>query len=89
MTFSFAISIVLIIAVALPAERAVNPKCDFLAPIAKDLLDNLFENECGDAVCSFASHGFTLSQVSPRLTVPFVSSSMTLLEFPQQQGTFM
>ncbi|PPQ64872.1 hypothetical protein CVT26_002590 [Gymnopilus dilepis] len=33
----------------LPSKRALNPKCDFLVPIAKDLLDNLFENECGDA----------------------------------------
>jgi len=31
------------------AETALNPKCAFLEPIRDDLLDNLFENECGDA----------------------------------------
>jgi cytochrome c peroxidase len=31
------------------ATTTLNPKCDFLKPIADDLLDNLFTNECGDA----------------------------------------
>ncbi|KAF8886707.1 manganese peroxidase [Gymnopilus junonius] len=41
----FALPVVL----GLPSKRALNPKCDFLVPITKDLLDNLFENECSDA----------------------------------------
>ena len=32
---------------ASPTKRT---SCDFLEPIKKDLIENLFENECGDAV---------------------------------------
>jgi hypothetical protein len=35
---------------ASPSQVQSNPACDFLEPIKKDLLDNLFENECGDTV---------------------------------------
>ena len=36
---------------ALPSEvRSNSAKCDFLEPIKTDLLENLFENECGDTV---------------------------------------
>jgi hypothetical protein len=34
----------------LESESTGNPACNFLEPIKKDLLDNLFENECGDTV---------------------------------------
>ena len=34
---------------ASPAKRS-NPACDFLEPIKQDLIENLFTNECGDAV---------------------------------------
>ena len=37
---------------ALPSKR--NSACNFLEPIKTDLLDNLFDNECGDTV-SFLS----------------------------------
>ena len=33
---------------ALPNKR--NTACDFLEPIKADLLENLFDNECGDTV---------------------------------------
>jgi cytochrome c peroxidase len=33
---------------ALPSKRALNPQCDFLKPIAADIIENLFDNECGD-----------------------------------------
>jgi cytochrome c peroxidase len=29
-------------------SRELNPACNFLEPIKKDLLENLFDNECGD-----------------------------------------
>ncbi|KAF8964560.1 fungal versatile peroxidase from pleurotus Eryngii [Flammula alnicola] len=41
----FALPLVL----GLPGKRALNPKCDFLLPIREDLLENLFDNECGDS----------------------------------------
>ncbi|KAF8964551.1 hypothetical protein BDZ97DRAFT_1904396 [Flammula alnicola] len=40
----FALPLVL----GLPGKRALNPKCEFLLPIRDDLLENLFDNECGD-----------------------------------------
>ena len=39
------------IVAALPSERDVNSQsCAFLKPILTDLVENLFDNECGDAV---------------------------------------
>ena len=35
---------------ASPSQVRSNPACDFLEPIKKDLLENLFDNECGDTV---------------------------------------
>jgi cytochrome c peroxidase len=46
----FALPVVLGLTVKrVTTTAALNPKCDFLKPIAEDLLDNLFTNECGDA----------------------------------------
>jgi len=33
---------------ASPSQVRSNPACNFLEPIKQDLLENLFENECGD-----------------------------------------
>ncbi|KAF8870898.1 fungal versatile peroxidase from pleurotus Eryngii [Gymnopilus junonius] len=46
-----ALVLALPIVLGLPSKRAtdLNPRCEFLVPIAKDLLENLFDNECGDA----------------------------------------
>jgi hypothetical protein len=41
---------------ASPAKRTVSTQCAFLEPIKQDLLENLFENECGDAVSFFSLH---------------------------------
>ena len=38
---------------ALPTERS---SCNFLEPIKKDLIENFFENECGDAVSLLSSY---------------------------------
>ena len=35
---------------ASPSQVRTNPACDFLEPIKADLLENLFDNECGDTV---------------------------------------
>ena len=35
---------------ASPSKVRPNPACDFLEPIKKDLIKNLFTNECGDTV---------------------------------------
>ena len=35
---------------ASPSQVRSNPACDFLKPIKKDLLENLFDIECGDTV---------------------------------------
>lgn len=35
---------------ASPRKVRPNPACDFLEPIKKDLIENLFTNECGDTV---------------------------------------
>ena len=47
--------IVLTMIAASPAKR-LNAACNFLEPIKKDLLENLFDNECGDAVSTFSLH---------------------------------
>lgn len=39
-----------IIGVVVERRAAVPKQCEFLLPIVDDLQDNLFENECGDAV---------------------------------------
>ncbi|PPQ96992.1 hypothetical protein CVT26_006420 [Gymnopilus dilepis] len=44
-----ALVLALPIVLGLPSKRSLNAKCEFLKPIAKDLLDNLFDNQCGDA----------------------------------------
>ena len=35
---------------AFPSKRSTAGACDFLEPIKTDLLENLFDNECGDTV---------------------------------------
>jgi hypothetical protein len=40
---------------ASPTKRSTNPACAFLEPIKKDLIDNLFDGKCGDAVSVFSS----------------------------------
>ena len=35
---------------ASPSQVRTNKACDFLEPIKEDLLENLFDNECGDTV---------------------------------------
>ena len=40
--------VVLTMVAASPTGR--NAACDFLEPIKADLIENLFDNECGDAV---------------------------------------
>ncbi|KAK7449333.1 fungal class II heme-containing peroxidase [Stygiomarasmius scandens] len=52
MVFRKALSALIVslpVILAAPAEPALNPRCNALVPVAKDLLDNLFEGECGDA----------------------------------------
>jgi hypothetical protein len=39
----------LVLGLSIKQRTAVPEKCAFLVPIADDLLDNLFTNECGDA----------------------------------------
>jgi hypothetical protein len=41
---------VLNVIAASPSQVRSNPACDFLEPIKTDILDNLFENMCGDTV---------------------------------------
>ena len=48
--FSKNIDVLNVIVLASPRPRSNNPACDFLEPIKTDLLDNLFENMCGDTV---------------------------------------
>jgi cytochrome c peroxidase len=43
-----ALVLALPLVLASPAEPRTNKACDFLAPIVSDLLENLFDNECGD-----------------------------------------
>ena len=38
---------------ASPSQVRSNFACDFLEPIKADLLENLFDNECGDTVSIF------------------------------------
>ena len=38
---------------ASPSQVRSNAACDFLEPIKADLLENLFDNECGDTVSLF------------------------------------
>jgi hypothetical protein len=47
--FSMNVDVLTMIA-ALPGEVRSNKACDFLEPIVTDLLENLFDNECGDTV---------------------------------------
>jgi hypothetical protein len=39
----------LVLGLSIKRQTAVPEQCAFLVPIAEDLLDNLFTNECGDA----------------------------------------
>ena len=41
---------VLTIIAASPSKVRTTAACEFLEPIKTDLLDNLFDNECGDTV---------------------------------------
>ena len=66
-----------------PAKRA-NPACDFLEPIKTDLIENLFTNECGDAVSLLSSYYEHLSKDRLyRPTALYVCHSMMPSEFPQ------
>ena len=49
---------------ASPSQVRANKACDFLEPIKEDLLENLFDNECGDTVSplSESSHYEHLSK---------------------------
>ena len=47
---------------ASPSQVRPNPACDFLEPIKKDLLENLFDNECGDTVSHLSSYYEHLSK---------------------------
>ena len=40
---------------ASPSQVRSNAACNFLEPIKADLLENLFDNECGDTVSIFFS----------------------------------
>ena len=50
----------IILLVALPSKR--NSACDFLEPIKQDLLENLFDNECGDTVSLLSLYNEHLSK---------------------------
>ena len=41
---------------ASPSQVRANKACDFLEPIKEDLLENLFDNECGDTVSLLSPH---------------------------------
>ena len=41
---------------ASPSQVRANKACDFLEPIKEDLLENLFDNECGDTVSLLSLH---------------------------------
>ena len=41
---------VLTVIAASPSQVRSNAACNFLEPIKQDLIENLFDNECGDAV---------------------------------------
>ena len=41
---------VLMIMIAASPSQVRSSACDFLEPIKEDLLENLFDNECGDTV---------------------------------------
>ena len=71
--------------------QPLDPKCKALQPIVTDLVDNLFNHECGEAVSFVFSlliinTRLTLRTRSYRLTRLFVSVFMMLLEFPSRQG---
>jgi manganese peroxidase len=48
------VNVLTTIVAASPARRSNNPACDFLEPIKQDLIENLFDDECGDAVSVFS-----------------------------------
>ena len=41
---------------ASPSQVRANKACAFLEPIVDDLLENLFDNECGDTVSLLSIH---------------------------------
>ena len=47
---------------ASPTQRQINSACDFLEPIKADLLENLFDNECGDTVNLLSPYNEHLSK---------------------------
>ena len=55
-------SLTMISLAALPNKR--NAACDFLEPIKQDLLENLFDNECGDTVSLLSPYYEHLSKGS-------------------------
>ncbi|KAF8871620.1 hypothetical protein CPB84DRAFT_1900685 [Gymnopilus junonius] len=46
---ALALTLPLVLGAAIERRAAVPQECAFLLPIVDDLMDNLFENECGDA----------------------------------------
>ena len=53
---------VLTMIAALPNQVRENKACAALAPIVDDLLDNLFDNECGDTVSFLSPYYENLSK---------------------------
>lgn len=66
---------VLTMVVASPAKGS-DPACDFLEPIKQDLIENLFTNECGDAVSHLSSYEHLPKDRLYRLTVLYDWHSM-------------
>ena len=48
--FSKNFDVLNMIIAASPSQVRTKKACEFLEPIKEDLLDNLFDNECGDTV---------------------------------------
>ena len=53
--FSNNVDVLTTVVAASPAKRSNNPACNPLVPIVQDLVENLFDDECGDAVSVFFS----------------------------------
>ena len=73
------------IAASPPMQKRNNAACTPIEPIVTDLIDNLFDNECGDTVRPLAESllmNIYLIRLY-RLMVLFVSLSMMPSEFLQ------
>ena len=55
MDLAFCKNVDVLTMIAASPSKVRSTACDFLEPIKTDLLDNLFDNECGDTV-SLLSH---------------------------------